>query len=86
MRSGVFICTAGDSTLADKHTRVLTYALKEDLKRKAEVKRVEEIEKQEWLEQKRQEKMFRKATLHSPVRGLIEATPAAEEGEPDGLL
>ena len=48
------------TTLADKHTPVLTYALKEDLKPTAEVKRVGEIENQERLEQKRQEKIFTK--------------------------
>ena len=63
--------------LSDKGTWVLTHALKEDLKRKVEWKKIEEMEKQERQEQKRQEKLFREATQHSPIGGLVEATFAA---------
>ena len=60
--------------LAQKGTRVLTHELKEDLKRKAEVRAVAEKEKSERLEKKRQEKAFNEAMLNSSIGLFLSST------------
>ena len=71
----------GRSAITDKGTRVLTIAEAQERKQKAEEKMVAELQKQERLEQKRQEKALHEAMLSSPIGPLYEALPAAEEGE-----
>ena len=69
------------SAITDKGTRVLTIAEAQERKQKAEEKRVAEIQKQERLEQKLQDKELHEAMLSSPIGLLYETLPAAEEGK-----
>lgn len=71
----------GRSAITDKGTRVLTIAEAQERKQKAEEKMVAELQKQERLEQKRQDKALHEAMLSSPIGQLYETLPAAEEGE-----
>ena len=71
----------GRSAITDKGTRVLTIAEAQERKQKAEEKRVAEVQKQERLEQKRQDKALHEAMLSSPIGPLYETLPAAEKGE-----
>jgi len=71
----------GRSAITDKGTRVLTIAEAQERKQKAEEKMVAGLQKQERLEQKRQDKALHEAMLSSPIGPLYEALAAAEEGE-----
>ena len=67
--------------LTDKGCRVLTSEEARLRKRRAEEKLEADVQKQQRLEVKRQEKAFEQAMNESPMGGIYEAQAAAEPGE-----
>ena len=69
--------------LADKGCRVLTMEEARVRKRRAEEKLEANVQKQQRLDENRQEKAIEQAMMESPMGGIYEAQAAAEPGESD---